>query len=101
LRAIRFSPRALRASEVSQSSGSLFSLILACQFFADVVGGLVQDFPEHHRVPVLRDGRADALEHVLEEMSDLAAPGGFGFGTNRLPGASDHPGHEEYGCSKP
>jgi hypothetical protein len=56
-----------------------------------VVGGLVQDFPEHLRVPVLRDGRADALEHVLEEMSDLAAPGGFGFGTNRLPGASDHP----------
>jgi hypothetical protein len=74
---------------------------LALQFFANAAGGLVQDFPEHLRVPALRDGRADALEHVLEEMRDLAAPGGFGFGTNSLPGANDHPGHEEYGrCSK-
>jgi hypothetical protein len=33
-------------------------------------------------------------------MCDLAAPGGFGFGTNSLPGANDHPGHKEYGCCK-
>jgi hypothetical protein len=70
--------------------------MLAFQFFANAVGGLVQDFPEHLRVPALRDGRADPFEHVLEEMRDLAAPRGFGFGTYSLPGANDHPGHEEY-----
>jgi hypothetical protein len=74
--------------------------MLTYQFFGNAVGGLVKDFPEHLRVPVLRNGRADPLEHVLEEVGDLAAPRGFGFGTNSLPGANDHPGHEEYGCGK-
>ena len=73
---------------------------LALQFLADAGRRLVQYLPEHLGVPAQGKGGADALEHVLEEIGDLPAPGGLGLCTNRLPGACDHTGHEQE-CRRP
>src|SRR5215471_11756679 len=76
-------------TEIKVDSGENISqfhlhLRLVGQLDADALFGLIQNSPEQRGVLSQRNGRADAVEHVLQELSDLLALGGFCLGNGLL-----------------
>jgi len=65
-----------RADEVAQFG---FDCGLIGHLPADAFGRLVQNLPQHGRIPAESNGRSDAIEHVLEELRDLLTLDRCGF----------------------